>query len=276
MSSVPRPRWLCVATGSASSARSASAALKAGRQQLAVRVLANHELRARTSGHPLGLDADQPLRPGEIGVRDPNERVGFLGALPAHRRPALEPEVGAHPYVGADRILRDDDLARDPLDDVFDPVRTIAAREHVERRRLEQLGKPRHVDPGFVRPQVGDHRELGVEGALHAAELQPHDVLHARNADAIEREPDVRRFFLTVGEEVHRARLLHDPGGIARRGQHGDRFPEPRVDEVGRDLGERDQVERPRLDVRVRYGKAAEVGDEVVDVKDVDVDRTRA
>ena len=196
--------------------------------------------------------------------------------LPLTGVPAFECELGAHAYVGANRILRHDDFARDVRDEILDARRLIAAAEHLERGGFEQFGKARHVHARLVRTEVGHHRELRVEHAFLAVDIQPDEMLHARHTDAVEREANVGRFFLAIREEVHRARLTCDTGQIRLGGDFGDRFVQARIDVTGSDLDKRHEIERPRRDVRMRHFEPAEIGAHVVEIQDVDVDRTRA
>ena len=62
MCSVPRPRWLCVATGTASKMRSISSSAKPSAASRSRARAGDELLRARACGHALRGDADQPAR----------------------------------------------------------------------------------------------------------------------------------------------------------------------------------------------------------------------
>ena len=66
--------------------------------------------------------------PRRVGVRDADQRVGLFAALAADRRPALQPELGAQPHVGANGALAAHDLARDRFGEPFDARRLASSR----------------------------------------------------------------------------------------------------------------------------------------------------
>jgi len=165
-------------------------------------VLANHQLGARARRHAFGFDADRTPHAVLVGVRDTDELVGLFAAFAAYGRPALETEIRAQANVGAECLLRIDDLARDLRHDVFDPSRLLASRENVERRFLEQFGEARHVDARFVGREIGDHRKFAIEDRLATADIEADHALHARDADAIDRQLHVGLVFLTIRQEI--------------------------------------------------------------------------
>ena len=241
--------------------------------EIARPLFAHHALRARARGHPLCLDADDSAHPAGVGVRDPDQRVGLLAALAADRRPALESELGAQPHVGAPGIVRVDDRAREPAGEILDPGRCLRPREDVEGDLLQQLGEARHVDAGPARRQIGDHRELATEHRLAAVDREVDDAPKARHAGAVDREFDLGFLVLPVRDELQGARLALDAGAAGGRRERGDRLPRARIDEIGCDLRKRNQVEGTLGEVGLRHGKSPEVGNEIVDQEDVDIDR---
>ena len=149
-------------------------------------------------------------------MRDTRQRVRFLAAFSADRRPPFEREVGAQAHVGANGALRSHDLSRDRFHQTFDPRRRIGPREHFQRSLFQNLVKPRHVHARLIRREIGEHRELAVEDLFAASHVQAHDPADAGNADAVERELHVGSFFLTVRIEVQRTRAPVDPVGLER------------------------------------------------------------
>ena len=244
-------------------------------REFAQRMFVHHELGARARRHAFGLDTDHVTRAVAIRVCDRNERIRFLAALAADGRPAFESEVRAQPDIGAQRSLRRYDLVCDGDDHVFDPSGLLRPRENVEGRRFEQLRETGHVDARAIGREVGDHREFAVEDGVSAREGQMDEPPDARHADAVDREPDVGHFFLTVGKKVQRARFLHD--AALRQARHKRRDGLARRElQLGRDLGERYEIERPLPQIRVRHFEASEVACDAVDDENIDVDRTRA
>jgi para-aminobenzoate synthetase / 4-amino-4-deoxychorismate lyase len=228
---------------------------ESGFDELAKRVLANHRLRARTRRHTFGFDADDAPRPFFIGVRDADERIGFFAAFSAHRGPTLQSELRAQAYVGAHGTLRAHDFARDRFDQSFDARRFVVARENVERDLFENLGETRHMHAGFVGCEIGDHRKLAVIYPRASVDFQMHDAAHARDADAIERQPDLGLFFLTIGIETQASfALAHAAVSLC-------------LGEMRRNFGERNDVVGARFEVRLN--------DASVEREHVDVDRAR-
>ena len=84
--SVPSPRWLWVATGTASKIRSISSGVEPVGEQPLARARLHETLRARARGHALGAHADQAPRAGLGGHRGAEQRVELL---------RLDPETGA-------------------------------------------------------------------------------------------------------------------------------------------------------------------------------------
>lgn len=226
-----------------------------GFHEFAQRVLPHHRLRAWARRHAFGLDTDDTPSSLLVGVRDAHECVRLLTALSADRRPALEPELRAQADVGAYRALTVHDLACDRLDEAFDARRRLITRQHVECRFFENLRETRHVHAGLVGREIGDHRQLAVVDTRVPIDLEMHDASHARHTDTIERETNLRLFFLPIGIETQAAFALADaPVGL-------------RLGEMRCDLRERYDVIRARLQMRLH--------EPAVDSQRIDVNRAR-
>ena len=158
-------------------------------------------------------------------------------------------------HVGTNGALALHDLARYRFDQTFDALGLRVARQDVQRRLFQEFGEARHMHAGFIRRQVGHHRELAVIDPFAPVDFQMHDAAHARNADAVERQAYVRRFVLTIGGEVQAALAF------ANRPVRGC------GDECGRDFGQRDRVVRTRCEVVAHQPS--------VRGQKIDIDRTR-
>jgi hypothetical protein len=131
------------------------------------------------------------------------------------------------------------------------------------------------MDAGFIGSEIRDHRELAVEDRFAPGEAQSHDPLHARYADAVDREPDLRRFFLAIGEEVQRPRFLGDAARTQARGERADALARGRDSPFGSELGERHEIEGTLGEIRMRDGEGSEVLGEIVEEENIDIDRPR-
>ncbi len=132
------------------------------------------------------------------------------------------------------------------------------------------------MDAGFPRREIGDHRELTVEDRLLAVEIEPHDAFDRCDAGAIDRKPNRGFFFLAVRVEMQRARFAYDPRRVGTFRQLADREAGDGIDQLRRNLGERNEIERALREIGMRHLEAAEVAGDAVDEQDVDVDRPRS
>ena len=149
--------------------------------------------------------------------------------------------------------------------DVLDATGLRGPRKYFEQGLLEQLRKARHVHAGAIGREIGHHRKLSVEDGLLPANFEPHDALHTRNADAVDRELDVGFFFLTVREEIERTRLLYDAITRKRARERADRFAAPRLEDIGCDLRQRNHVERTLREVGMRQLETPEIAHDIID-----------
>ena len=165
-SSVPLPRWLCVASGTSSRMRSTSPSAKPASSSRSARRAAHEPLRARAGVDAPRLDADDA--PDALRRRggDPDQRRDLLRRQPGHRRPALERVLRLDAHLGAQRVLTLDDVRRDVLGERLDEER-LADHDLVDRL-AEDLGEARHVDALLGRIEVDGARDLGGERLLVA------------------------------------------------------------------------------------------------------------
>jgi hypothetical protein len=97
----------------------------------------------------------------------------------------------------------------------------------------------------FARREIRDHREFAVEDRLAPVDDEVNDAFDARDADTVDRELDIRFFFLAIGEKMQRTLLAHDAArvGVLRHGANA--LSGLRVHEVGCYFRERNQIEGP-------------------------------
>ena len=105
MCSVPRPRWLCVATGTASRMRSISSSVKPSASEPLARAAGDELLRARARGHALGGDADEAARAALGGDGRAEQRVDLLRRDARHRRRLVLGVARGDRHLGAQRVL---------------------------------------------------------------------------------------------------------------------------------------------------------------------------
>ena len=194
-SSVPRPRWLCVASGTSSRIRSTSSP-KPGLGEPLGRSAPDETLRARAGVDPGRLDPDDAAGAGARRRGDPDQRDHLLGREIGDRRPAAQRPARDDPHLGPKRLLALDDLGRDPVGQHLDEQ---ALAEHdVVDRLVEELGEARHVHALLVAREVDGALELCRHQDLLRAAADPDRLVDPRDACAREREPDRRRGRLEV------------------------------------------------------------------------------
>ena len=200
MCSVPRPRWLWVATGTASRICSISSASKPSALEPLTRGAGDELLSARARGHALGGDADQPAR-AELGATARAvQRVELLGLDARHRRRLVLGEPGLDVDLGAARALALADELRDVLGQGLGLERRFAEHDLADRL-VDDLLEARHVRALLVRAEVDDALEAGREQLLGAVLAQPDHLFDAGHADPREAQRERRRLRLDVDQQ---------------------------------------------------------------------------
>ena len=160
------PRWLCVATGTASKHALDLVVGEALFDEPLARGFGHQLLRARAGGHPLRLDADQPpdATLGRDGCAD--QRVQLLGGDAGHGRQLVLGIAGANRHLCAQPPL--------PLAHALGDVRGEGlglqrlADHHRVDRLVDDLLEARHVDAGLARIQVHEALQRRVVELLAA------------------------------------------------------------------------------------------------------------
>ena len=197
-SSVPRPRWLCVAIGTSSRIRSTSSPKPAS----ASRSAARPRTRPCAHGHALIPVASTPTTRRERRLRrgrDPDQRDHLLRHEVGHRRVPAQRPARDDPHLGAERILPLDDLRGDPVREHLDEQ--PFAEDDLVDRLVEELREARHVDALLVAREVDGAVDLGRHQDLLLAAADADRLVDAGHAGAREREPDGRRRRLHVADE---------------------------------------------------------------------------
>ena len=197
--SVPRPRWLCVATGTASRICAIWSSSKPSLEEARPRALGDEALRARACGHALRRDADEPARSRRRRHRRAVQRVDLLRLDPRHRRRLVLRVARADGDLGAQRVLPAAHELGDVHRELFGPERCLA-EDDLADRVVHRLLEARHVRALLVGPQVDEALELRGEQAIGTALVQPDDLLHARDAHAREADVERRRGSLDIRE----------------------------------------------------------------------------
>ena len=215
-SSVPRPRWLCVAIGTSSRIRSTSSAV-AGLLEPLGGPSADEVLRARAGVDPRRLDPDHAPRALGACGRDADQRDHLLGLEAGHRRAAPLRPAGDDAHLGPQGVLALDDLRRDPVGEHLHEQ--ALAEDDLVDRLVEELGEARHVDALLVAREVDGAVDLRRHQDLVVAAADPDRLVHAGDARARESEPDGRRGRLHVANEREVAHAGHaTPRATTRAG----------------------------------------------------------
>ena len=205
--SVPSPRWLCVATGTASKIRSISSSPNPSASSRSRERRLHERLRARARGHALRGDADQPLRAGLAGHRDAVQRVDLLGEDAAVRRGLVLGVARLEVDLGAPRALAVAHLLGDVLGQRLGAERALA-EDDLADRVVDDLLEARHVRALLARAQVDEAVELRGVQSLASACVDPDDLLDVRHAHA--RERDVQRGDLVLDVLEGYGHGMHD------------------------------------------------------------------
>ncbi len=200
MCSVPRPRWLCVATGTASRIRSISSSSKPSVCRRSRAEVGDELLRARACGDALGGDADQPAGAGLRADRRAVQRVQLLGLGAGDGGGLVLGEARLDRDLGAARALALADELRDVLGQRLGLERRLAEHDLADRL-VDDLLEARHVRALLARPEIDHALEAGREQLLDAVVAQADHLLDAGHPDAREAELHRRCLGLDVGYE---------------------------------------------------------------------------
>ena len=160
----PLPRWLCVATGNASSARFASVSVKPASINSRTLLFAHHQLGARARRHAFGFDPDRAPHARTIRMRDTDERVRFLAALAAHGRPTFEPELRAASERRRATACCECTTSRAICVTTSSILPGRSARARTSSVASSSSSEKRDMcTPRFIGREVGDHRKLAVK-----------------------------------------------------------------------------------------------------------------
>ena len=163
MCSEPIPRWLWVATGTASSTRSISSSVKPSAASRSRERPATQLLGAGAGGHPLGLDAGQGARAALGDDRRSAQRVDLLGREARGGGRDRLRIAGGDRHLGAEAVLLLANLLGDLGGELLGAQRL--AEDDVVDRLVDDLLEARHVDAGLARVEVDEALELGEEVA---------------------------------------------------------------------------------------------------------------
>ena len=198
MWSVPRPRWLCVATGTASKMRSISSSVKPSATSR------SRERPATSScahGHAVMPWAATPTSrrvPCSRGDRRAVQRVDLLRRDARHRRRLVLGIARGDRHLGAQGVLALAHLLGDVLGELLG-LEAALAEDDLADDVVDDLLEARHVRALLLRPEVDEAVELRVVELLCAGFADPDDLLDAGDADARERDVDGGRRGLDVG-----------------------------------------------------------------------------
>ena len=209
-SSVPRPRWLCVASGTSSRMRSTSPSANPASSS---RSLAAPRTSPCAQGQALMPEASTPTtrrtRSGDAAAIPISVAISWVGS-PVTGVAALERVLRLDAHLGAQRVLALDDVRRDVLGQRLDEER-LADHDLVDRLP-EDLGEPRHVDALLGRIEVDGARDLGRERLLVALVPDADRLLDAGHPGPRQAQPYLGQRCLQIdGQFVPRFRHRVEP-----------------------------------------------------------------
>ena len=191
MCSVPRPRWLWVATGTASRiALDLVVGEAVGRAAARASAPATSSCAHGQAVMPWACDADQPARAALGGDGGAEQRVDLLRRDARHRRRLVLGVAGGDRDLGAPARPGARARARRCAAASVSAWKRLA-EDDLADRLVDDLLEARHVRALLLRAEVDEALELGVEELLGAVRPDPDDLLDAGHADA--READLRR-----------------------------------------------------------------------------------
>ena len=225
--SVPIPRWLCVATGTASNTRAISSSEKPCSMQPLARALLDQRLRARAGGHAGGGHADHAARAGRAGDGGAVQRVDLLRLDPRHRRRLVLRVARVDRDLGRVRVLALAHALGDQLGERLGAERALA-QDHLADRLVDDLLEARHVRALLRGPRSTKHSSSRGEELLAPVVADADDLLDGGDADAGERELQRRKAALDV--------LYRDLGGpiFVHSGKDRCPFARPRAQKASR------------------------------------------
>ena len=166
-------------------------------EQPLARGLLHQRLRARAGGHPGRGDADQAARAGAARHRGAVQRVDLLRRDARDRRRLVLRVARGDRDLGGLRVLALADLLGDVLGERLGAEAGLA-EDHLADRVVDDLLEARHVRALLARAEVDEALELRVEQLLDPVLADADDLLDAGDADARERQREVRNLGLDV------------------------------------------------------------------------------
>ena len=157
------PRWLWVATGTASKMRSISSVVKPSASRRVAGAVGEEALRAGAGGHALRLDAGEGAGAALGCDGDAVELVDLLGVEPGGGRLHGLGVAGGDAHLGAAAVLALADLLGDVRGELLGAER-LGEDDGVDRL-VHDLLEAGHVDAGLVGVEVDEGFELGEEEA---------------------------------------------------------------------------------------------------------------
>ena len=214
MCSVPRPRWLCVATGTASRIWSICASSKPSSCEAQARLAGDELLRARARGDALRGDADEPARALRGRHRRAVERVDLLRLDAGDGGGLVLGVARGDRHLGAQRVLAVADALGDLLREDLG-LEAALAEQDLADRVVDDLLEAAHVRALLARAEVDEAVEPGHEQLRRVGLPDADDLLDVRDADARQGDVDRRQRGLDVG--LVQGAGLHGISGQGRR-----------------------------------------------------------
>ena len=211
---MPRPRWLCVATGTAAKMRRISSSVKPSATRR------SRERPATSScahGHAVIPWAATPTRrrvPCSEATAEPIQRVDLLRRDARHRRGLVLGVARGDRHLGAQGVLALAHLLGDVLGQLLGLEAALAEHDLADDV-VDDLLEARHVRALLLGPEVDEAVELGVIELLCAEWADADDLLDVGHADARERDAHGGRRRLYVGDPRH-GRPLHGHRRVPR------------------------------------------------------------
>ncbi len=158
---VPIPRWLWVATGTASRISSIWPGVVAGLGELLARPGGDQLLRAGAGGHALGLYPGEGAGAALGGDRGAEQGVDLLSAVAGRGGGDRLGIAGGERDLGPQAALAVANALGDPGGERLGLERL--GEDHLVDRLVDDLLEARHVDPGLLRVEIDVALHLGEE-----------------------------------------------------------------------------------------------------------------
>ena len=197
MWSVPRPRWLCVATGTCSKMRSISSSVKPSAASRSRELPATSCCAHGQAVMPCAATPTSRRVPRSEATRRAEERVDLLRLDAGHRRRLVLRVARRDRDLGGARVLAVAHALGDVLRERLG-LEGRLAEDDLADRFVDDLLEARHVRALLLRAEVDEALDLGGEDLLRAVLSDADDLLDAGDADA--READLERG--TLGLDV--------------------------------------------------------------------------